>query len=357
MRPCKLLLLLLITAVMPLAQCAGQTLLRARWQKVVCIEPTAMDAAMGLIHDRQGNSYVIGSFPHGYSTDCLGQILTDSGGTAFLVKQDMNGNKIFAKNLGATEVSNGDIRLCSNGDLVMGFTFTGPFRVDDSVLAVNQGSDRTVIILKVDSNLRLKWFRTFPASVRPNSDQVNWLYPMLLDANDNIYYSIEFDSSINVGNRLIIGKGGRYQTAIGKLSVNGDFLWVHHYYFDSLRDECYPGPMSLRSGANGSTDTLIFAGIGTDSLFIDSTRQIIQHTKRGSYFLSMLSGNGDIILNRFVDRDMSINYFCYSAEEPISRAIFLTQLSARGRHMCRKTAEACISPNFIAPVTCNNLRI
>ncbi len=282
----------------------SQHLMNAAWEKAICTDSIFMDGIIAITHDEQGNIYSLGAFPDiAGSVTSLGETLDSSNGCLFLTKQSCNGDKLFAKSLGGSDAYSGCIRICSNGDLIIGFNYSGDCKLWGRTLATEPG--RTSIILRLDSNLTLRWFRTF----RNNSgagEENNYLEQMILDRDDNVYYAIKFADIITIDTTNFGRINHYYQTVVGKLGANGDFLWAHHYHSDAqMQGACYPGSLLLKPG--GSGDTLLAIGRGADSLFIDGSYQAAPYVPGAACFMSILSAGGDVLAASYFDKDLDVN--------------------------------------------------
>ena len=204
--------ILTLTIAATVSNCYSQDLLSVDWQKVVCTDGY-IDHVYSICNDNNGNTYTLGSFEN--SANCLGENVNESSGHYFVTKQNSNGDKLFAKNLGGTDnFAFGDIEVCSNGDIVLGLCFKSNFFLNgDSITTAVTWSS---IILKLDQNFSLKWFKTFPAK---NATYINRL---IIDSEENIYASILFLDSLSINGHIYSQKKG-YGTAIAKLNSAGGF--------------------------------------------------------------------------------------------------------------------------------------
>lgn len=295
------LLTLILTIVTTVSNCYSQDLLSVNWQKVVCSD-SYIDHAYSICNDNNGNTYTLGGFEN--VANCLGENLNESSGHYFLTKQNSYGDKLFATNLGGTDnYSNGDIEVCSNGDLVLGLCFKSTFFLNgDSITTSVTWSS---IILKLDQNFNLKWFKTFPAK---NATYINRLF---LDSDENIYASILFLDSLSI-NGLIYSQPKGYGTAIAKLSSGGGILWTHHYYSDYILTNQV---LQIGESCNSCPSTLFISGsVSGDSIFIDGILQAQHKSKFNSqFFIATLNEYGDILQTKFLDEGIrsiaDINFY------------------------------------------------
>lgn len=285
----KQFFILILTIAATVSNCYSQDLLSVDWQKVVCTDGY-IDGAYSICNDNNGNTYTLGSFEN--AANCLGDNVVESSGHYFLTKQNSNGDKVFAKNLGGTDnFTFGDIKVCNNGDIVLGLCFKTKFFLngDSITTSVNWSS----IILKLDQNLNLKWFKTFPAK---NATYINRL---LLDSDENIYASILFLDSLSINGHIYSQPKG-YGTAIAKLNSAGDILWTHHYYSDYILTNQV---LKIETSCNTCPSTLFISGsVSGDSILIDGVLKAQHKSKFNSqFFVATLNEYGDILQTKFLD--------------------------------------------------------
>lgn len=292
---------LILTITATVSKCYSQDLLSVDWQKIVCINGY-IDHVYSICNDNNGNTYTLGSFEN--AANCLGENLNESSGHYFLTKQNSNGDKLFAKNLGGTDnFSFGDIEVCSNGDLVLGLCFKSNFFLngDSITYSVNWSS----IIIKLDQNFNLKWFKIFPAK---NATYINRL---LLDSDENIYASILFLDSLSINGNIYSQQKG-YGTAIAKLNSAGEILWTHHYYSNYILTNQV---LEIAKSCNSCPNTLFISGnVSGDSLLIDGVLQVQHKSKfNNQFFVATLNEYGDILQTKFLDEGIrsiaDINFY------------------------------------------------
>ena len=280
---------LILSLVVTFSKCYTQDLLSVNWQQVVCTDGY-IDHIYSICNDNIGNIYTLGSFEN--SANCLGENVNESLGHYFLIKQNSIGEKLFVKNFGGSEsFTFGDIKICDNGDIILGLNFKENFLLNgDSITSSTNWSN---IILKVDQNFNLKWLKTFPSS---NSTYINRL---ILDNNENIYTSILFIDSLSI-NGNIYSQNSSYAAAIAKLNSVGDILWSHHYYSDYiLTNEV----LKIKSNCNSCPNTIYISGnVCGDLLFVDGVLKDQQQSKFNSQcFVATLNEFGDVLETKFFD--------------------------------------------------------
>lgn len=283
------IVVLILAVVVTVSNCYSQDLLSVNWQKVVC-NSNYISHVYSVCNDNNGNTYTLGSFNN--AANCLEENMSEDSGAYFLTKQNSNGEKLFAKNLGGTNNFNfGDIEICSNGDLILGLSFKSTFFLAGD--SITNSLTSSSIILKLDQNFNLKWYKTFPAI---NNTYINQI---VLDKDENMYVSILFLDSLSInGNVFYHNKG--YGTAIAKLNSEGDILWTHHYYSDNT---LVNNLLKIRNSCNSCPETLYISGnVNGDSIFIDGNLMVHHNSKfNNQFFISTINENGDILQTKFLD--------------------------------------------------------
>ena len=281
--------ILILTIVAAVSNCYSQDLLSVDWQKVVCTN-NYITHVHSVCTDNDANTYTLGSFNN--DADCLGENVSDSLGSYFLTKQNSSGDKLFAKNLGGNNnFTFGDIKVCSNGDLVLGLSFRSTFFLNGD--SITNSLTWSSIVLKLDQNFNLKWFRVFSA------ESVSYINRLLLDSDENIYTSILFLDSLLIHGETYAQKTG-YGTAIAKLNSEGDALWTRHYYSDNT---LINQVLKIKKSCNSCADILFISGsVNGDSIFIDGVLKAQYNSKFNSqFFVATLDEDGDILQAKFLD--------------------------------------------------------
>lgn len=150
-----------------------------------------------------------------------------SGGDAFMLKLDNDGNFMWAKSFGGMfhdEIK--AIKCNSTGEIIVGGNFIDTVDFDPSVTSftLNANSTNDSFLAKFDANGNLIWAKQFIGN--------NLLASFTLDNNDNIIStgSIFFTSDFNPGSSTF-NLGPPTSTNFGlyvvKLDYNGDFLWAN----------------------------------------------------------------------------------------------------------------------------------
>lgn len=279
-------LLIILASV---SNCYAQDLLSVDWQNVVC-QNGYIDQVYSTCNDNEGNTYMLGSFAN--ASNCLGENVYENTGQYILTKQNSNGEKLFAKNLGGTNsYAFGDIEVCNNGDLVLGLCYKSNFFLNGDSITTSAIS--STIVLKLDQELNIKWFKSFPAK---NNVYINRL---LVDNDDNIYASILFIDSLAINGEIYSQPKG-YGTAIAKLNSDGNMLWSHHYYTDY---HLLNRVLEIGTPCHSCPSTLYIAGsISGDSMLVDGDLKVQFNSKfNDQFFVATLNEHGDILQTKLLD--------------------------------------------------------
>ena len=113
------------------------------------------------------------------------------------------------------------MKICSNGEIILGLTFTNKFFLNGTILTTSMKS--CDIILRLDHNFNLQWFKTFP------SNNITYINKLILDSHENIYASVLFADSITI-NGNVYNQNQRYGSAIVKINPEVNVEWSHHFY-------------------------------------------------------------------------------------------------------------------------------
>lgn len=191
---------------------------------------TDMDRAYSLDIDSFGNIYITGTFigttDFDSSSNVFNLITEPDTSSAFILKLDLNGNFIWAKNIGSYSIGRGIVSDPLGNSYITG-TFNGTADFDPSnntfdLIDVGVGS---VFILKLDVNGNFVWAK----SIGNIDDQTNSRY-ITKDEFGNIYIAGYFigtnDFDPNEGGFLMSSLGTSYNGFITKLDFNGNFIWA-----------------------------------------------------------------------------------------------------------------------------------
>lgn len=279
-----------LSSILICSCCYSQDLLSVEWQKVVCSDGY-IDHVYSICNDTNGNTFTLGSFEN--KANCLGDSVDESLGNYFVTKQNSNGDKLFVKNIGGTNsFTFGDIQVCDNGDLVFGLCFKSNFYLDGDSIAYSD--NWSSIIVKLDQNFVLKWFKTFPCLSATYLDQI------VLDKDENIYATIQFLGSLSINNQDYQQPQG-YGSVIVKLNSIGTIEWTHHY---NSHYNLTTQVLKVTEGCNLCPSNIFICGnvLLSDSIFVDGVLMAQNKRKYNQhFFVSTLNEFGDILQTEFLE--------------------------------------------------------
>lgn len=201
------------------------------WVKGIGSAPLG-EQANSVTVDNQNNILIAGYFADNTDFDPGPAVATlsanpGSGGDAFILKLDNDGNYMWAKGFGGMfndEIKT--IRCDINGNILVGGNFidTADFDPGAASFTLNANSNNDSFIAKYDSNGNFIWAKQFAGN--------NTLASLNLDNNGNIlvtgniFFTSDFDPGLPLYNLgpPTTNNIGLYVT---KLDSNGNFLWAN----------------------------------------------------------------------------------------------------------------------------------
>lgn len=190
-----------------------------------------IEEGRSVVVDDSSNVYLTGLFTGSADFDPSNNmfLLTAAGGSAFegyVVKLDINGDLVWAKQLGGTNSDVGrGISINSNGDLFVTGTYRGTADLDPGTSSANftsNGSD-DIFIVKLDRNGNFGWAKSIGGS---SADLANGI---AVDSLSNVIVIGQFLGNIDfdpgAGNSFL-QTVGFYDSFVLKLDSAGNFTWV-----------------------------------------------------------------------------------------------------------------------------------
>lgn len=194
---------------------------------------TGNEGVHEIMIDKYGNIYTMGyfggtaDFDPGLATYNLSAV---GNYDLFISKLDMNGNFVWAKQIGDTNVATITTFVLDNdGFFYTGGFFKGTIDFDPGILVYNlisaTPSYSDIFISKFDLAGNLIWAKNVGGILDEN------IFALALDKNKNIYYtgnfygSVDFDPGINT---FTLSATGMFNADafISKLDSNGGFIWA-----------------------------------------------------------------------------------------------------------------------------------
>ncbi|MBL7897738.1 MAG: hypothetical protein JNJ99_04310, partial [Crocinitomicaceae bacterium] len=188
-----------------------------------------IEYAYGVTTDAAGNVYSIGVFSGTMDFDPgPGTLNLTSVGMydMYVQKQDSDGNLIWAKSFGSTDVdfikgitvsSTGEIYLCGN------FFLTCDFDPGPGVANKTSGGSTDPFILKLDNNGNFLWVKTFSSVSQGSAEE------LITDLSGNVYVAGSFNGTTDFDpdfGTFNLTSAGFSDIFICKLGSDGSLIWA-----------------------------------------------------------------------------------------------------------------------------------
>jgi len=156
--------------------------------------------ACGFALDKNGNSYVTGSF---YNSATFGNTtLTSTGGwDIFIAKLDINGNWLWAKQVGGTvyNITSSGLTIDDNGNSFISGYFSSSATFGSTTLT-SRGK-RDIFVARLDSNGNWIWIN------QAGGTSNDYAYDIAVDINGNNYIVGSFSGNATFGNSTLTCNG------------------------------------------------------------------------------------------------------------------------------------------------------
>ncbi len=260
------------------------------------VEGPGNSIGVAVTYDNNGNTFTVGNFNG--SIDCdpgPGVYYLNGppwlvGEDCFITKLDPNGNFIWAKRIGGTEVTVGNA-IClddSNNVYITGY-FTGTTDFDPDSLSsfymTGLGVNKNAFIVKLDSSGNFGWAKAMLGDLSSGNC-------IAVDNSGNVYTSGEGDSITDYdpgpATFYLTGLTGTY---ISKLNRDGDFIWAKSFNRVSSY-ECTSMSMALDSACN-----LYIAGYYEGTVDFDPDNiNVTNFSANGDHdiYITKLDSTGDL---------------------------------------------------------------
>jgi hypothetical protein len=236
------------------------------WQWAVQAGGNSSDEGYAIGIDEEGSSYIAGNFR---STASFGSnTLTSNGGSdIFVAKIDLNGNWLWATNVGDSSLDAGSgIIVDADGNCYVTGWFIGTANFGSYCLISN--GDMDIFIAKIDTDGNWLW------ATQAGGNGTDEGYAVTIDGEGCSYVTGNFQNTAIFGSYALNCSGPR-DVFIAKLDTTGNWLWA------------------IQSGGN---DWAIGCGITIDSAGnIYAIGQFLSTATFGSYSL-ISSGDWDIFV-------------------------------------------------------------
>ena len=237
-------------------------------------------------------------------------------GNVFLLKLDINGNFLWAKNFGSAVANNCDIDISNNIYITGSFQNTCDFDPDITTYTIAATGGTNGFLMKLNSNGSLVWSKTFGGTSN------NFMTNLTLDQSLNVYVTDYFDGIIDCdpgpGTSTISSLGGT-DALISKLDPAGNLIWMKRiggsvsdgisFIKQDISGDIFavgnfgstvdfdPGPGTTTLTANGSQDIFILKITGNGNYsWVKSIGSIFN---QGSSGLALDQNNNLLISGTF----------------------------------------------------------
>ncbi len=317
------------------------------------------DKGWSITVDGNGNVYTTGAFEAtaDFNPGAGVYNLTSAGGSdIFISKLDVNGNFLWAKQMGGTGNDQGlSIAVDANGNVYTTGIFRGTTDFDPGAgvynLTATVGND--IFISKLDANGNFLWAKQMGSGGNTRSNSI------VLDANGNIYTTgnfqntADFDPGAGVYNLTsIVGN----DVFISKLDANGNFLWAKQIecantnWSNSIAVDVN-GNVYTTGYFQGTADfdpgssTYNLTSVGNDDIFITKlngngnflwTKQMGGTGSDRSYSIAITNGNVYATGVFAGTTDFNIGFGSYNLTSAGGQDIFVSKLDINGNFLWAK---------------------
>ncbi|MES2797364.1 MAG: T9SS type A sorting domain-containing protein [Bacteroidota bacterium] len=278
-------------------------------QWVKSIGGTSNDVGTSIVVDKNENIFTAGYFSETVDFDPSSAVfnLTSVGGNdIFFTKMDINGNFVWAKQIGGENdefIDNGflgeegslpTISIDALGNIYSTGYFTGTADLDPSSSVSNfisSGNDDAFVI-KMDNDGALLWGKSFGSSEKDRSRSIAISNDGSVILTGYFEGTVDFDSSENVD---IKTSNGMADIFITKLSANGVYFWTRTF-----------GNLNMDSGVAVTTDNsnnIILVGNYSNSINFNPSvpDDELSSMSNSAPFLLKLNDIGNYIYSKKVD--------------------------------------------------------
>jgi hypothetical protein len=185
------------------------------------IDGNLNDYANAIVHDRDGNLYIAGSFAS-YTLVMGDTVFVNHASQTkdiFFAKLDPDGNVIWARHAGNTE---DDEALCLTtdpwGNLYVAGLFCKTVDFDGITLSTEMYND-DIFLLKYNTDGDIQWAKQFGA------DYADYPASLCSDSSGNIYFTGRFMGSPFVMDTIVLQGNGDSQMFLCKINPEGKVVW------------------------------------------------------------------------------------------------------------------------------------
>ncbi|NEO53334.1 MAG: hypothetical protein F6K54_09725 [Okeania sp. SIO3B5] len=193
------------------------------------------DTGYGIATDNNGDVWVTGKFEGSIDIDGDGtDDLTSNGSAdAYIAKFDIDGNLLFAQNIGSNFWDEGHgIATDSNGNVLATGSFSGSIDIDgDGTDDLTSNGSADAYVAKFDINGNFLFAQNIGgSSTQPGYGIATDSYGIATDSNDNVWATGQFWENIDIdgdGTDDLISNGS-FDSYVAKFDSNGNFLFAQN---------------------------------------------------------------------------------------------------------------------------------
>lgn len=271
---------------------------------------TNKDIGKAIATDASGNVYSTGYFQGTVDFDAGPgtYTLTTAGQDVFVMKYDISGNFIWAKQIGGGffgNCSGNGIAVDASGNAYLTGVFTSTVDFDPGpgtfTIATMGGED--IFITKLDGSGNFVWAKSFGGPAGAGSDAGN---AIALDGTANVYatgsYSgtVDFDPGTGVTN--LTSLGGSSDIFISKLDAAGNFVWAK-----SMGGSGSDASLGITVDGTGNVHTTGYYRSTVDFDPGASVSNLIATSIYDNMFISKLTSAGNFVWAKHIGG----NFWCY----------------------------------------------
>lgn len=214
------------------------------------------DIGRKIIHDNEGNLYVVGEFTDSIVIDGIKLISNGKERDIFLAKLNPKGKVLWLKNFGGIEADcySGGICIDANSNIYLTGNFKGEISIGNSVYKNNEWWD--IFLLKLSNDGQLIWSRAFIG------DGGNKTSSITNDKEGNIYITGYYSKNLTFDNYFLEGPTARSDLFVVKFNSNGNVIWAK-----STRSNANIFGICIKNDNKGH---LYLTGFMQDSVYFDS---------------------------------------------------------------------------------------
>ncbi len=248
--------------------------------------------------DASGNTYSCGLFRETVDFDPSSvnfPLSSPSATSSYIAKYGPNNNLISAKRFQCFSSRFFDIKVDSDGNILLAGFFQGTLDFDPGAAVLNLTSvnpnNGDVFVLKLDSNFNLIWIKTMGSGGRETATA------LAIDSQNNILVTgtyqtnLDLDPSTSVFNVNGTNDATDTNTFICKLSSNGNFVWGKSIARAGIVD--FVKPTDIKTDTNNS---IVIVGNFKGSADFDPGNGVVNLVTTNSSddaFILKLDGNGN----------------------------------------------------------------